>query len=185
MLLKQKGLHMRKLETSKSNWILGAKVDFLREGLMRGALAVEISMSGDASKGSFEDVAAMVEQLIKTKLPQRRMVRFVGNMVDMDPNFSLLIKSLYDYGFELQVVVNDGFVYSWMQWVSWVIVKTKATVVMTSCDEVWYVHDQLPEEDITLPLRPNRPTFCFVSGKLDITEVDAFMCRSKHQWGLL
>lgn len=175
---------MRKLDVPKSGWIRSVRVDFMREGLLRGSLGVEIEMSGDASRGSFEDVAAVVESLLGLELPKRRLIRFVGTLTDHDPNFMLLVKSLYDYGFELQCVIGDAVIYSWLQWISWVIVRTKNHVLMTACDELWFVPDELPE-DVTLPLRSNRPTFCFVSGKLQLDDVDKFMCRSRHQWGLL
>jgi hypothetical protein len=175
---------MRKLEVPKSGWIRSAKVDFVKEGLMKGALHVEIDMHGDATRGSFEDVAMMVEQMMSVRLPARRIVRFTGQLVDHDANFMLLVKSLYDYGFELQCVIGDGLVYVWLQWMSWVIVRSARTVILSACDEVWLVTETLPE-DVTIPIRAQRPTFCFVTGKLDVTDVDAFMCRSRHQWALL
>jgi len=175
---------MRKIDVPKSGWIRSAKVDFIKEGLMKGALGVELEMSGDAARGSFEDVAQVVERLMPLTLPKRRIVRFVGQLIDMDANFMLLVKSLYDYGFELQCVIKDGMVYAWLQWMAWVIVRTDRHVLLTSCDELWLQTELLPD-DVTIPLRANRPTFCFVGGKLAVDDVDAFMCRSVHQWGLL
>ena len=175
---------MRKLDIPKSGWIRSAKVDFIREGLMKGALAVEFDMSGDASRGSFEDVAVMVERMMHVALPARRIVRFVGQFSETDANFMLLVKSLFDYKFELQCVIGDGLVYAWLEWMSWVVVRSARTVILTACDEVWFVPEVLPDE-VTIPLRQQRPTFCFVSGKLDVADVDAFMCRSRHQWALL
>lgn len=175
---------MRKLETKGNGWVRHAKVDFIKEGVMKGALHVEIDMGGDSSKGSFDDVADLVQQLLKCRLPQKRIVRFVGQLVEGDPNFTLLVKSLYDYGFELQAIVDDRLVYSWMQWINWLIVRTSNHVVMTQCDELWLTATELPE-DVTFPVRANRVTFCYVTGKLAIDDVDAFMCRSRHQWGLL
>lgn len=175
---------MRNLEVRKTGWMRHAKVDFIKEGLMRGALHVEMEMGGDASKGSFEEVADIVQQLLKASLPKKKLVRFTGVLVEGDPNFTLLVKSLYDYGFELQAVINDRLVYSWLQWINWLIVRTDSNVVMTQCDELWFMSAELPE-DVTFPVRANRATFCYVTGKLGIDDVDAFMCRSRHQWGLL
>jgi hypothetical protein len=176
---------VRKLETGKGGWIRNAKVDFLKEGLQKGVLAVEIEMSGNADAGSFDDVAKLVQLLLTTELPKRRIVRFVGKLVDHDANFSLLVKSLFDYGFELQCVVPDAMVFSWLQWMTWVIIKTEQTVVMTASDEVWFHADETLPDDVTIPLRAQRPTFGFITGRVGVDEVDAFMCRSRHQWALL
>lgn len=176
---------VRKIETGKGGWIRGAKVDFVKEGLQKGVLAVEIEMTGNAEAGSFDDVASLVQKLIEMELPKRRIVRFVGKLVDHDPNFSLLVKSLFDYGFELQCVVHDALTFSWLQWMTWVIIKTSQSVVMTACDEVWFQADESLPDDVTIPLRAQRPTFGFITGRIGVDEVDAFMCRSRNQWALL
>jgi hypothetical protein len=97
----------------------------------------------------------------------------------------LLVKSLFDYGFELQCIVPDALTYSWLQWMTWVIIKTSQSVVMTASDEVWFHADETLPDDVTIPLRAQRPTFGFITGRVGVDEVDAFMCRSRHQWALL
>lgn len=176
---------MRKLDL-KTKWIRGAKVDFFKEGLYRGTLGIEIEMSGDAALGSFDDVVRAVKVLKETRMPTVKVVRFTGSLVEHDPNFNLLVKSLYDYGFELQCVIGDNMVYSWLQWMGWIVIRTPRPVAMMMCDELWYVPEELDKtKDVSYPVKPGRPTFCFLGGRVSMDDADEFVCSSRSKWALL
>jgi hypothetical protein len=125
-----------------------------------------------------------MNQLLVLKLPSKKIVRFTGKFADNDPNFILLVKALFDYNFMIQAVINDHLVYSWLEWIHWIIIRTDQTVIFNQCDELWFTATTLPDE-VTYPPRQGRATFCYVAGHLNVDDVDAFMCRSKHQWALL
>lgn len=173
---------MRKLEV-KSKWIANAAIDFIREGTMKGILACQLEFAD--AEGSFDDVASIIDQLLKAKMPPKRIVRLSGVLHPADSNLMLLVKSLYDFGFEVQAVIKDRWVFPWLQWVGWVIVRTSEHIVMTAADEVWLQVDELPKENVIIPFRKDRLTYCYVSGKLSKEDIDNFMCQSSIMWALL
>jgi hypothetical protein len=166
----------------KSTAIIEVALDLFREGIFKGTAGVRIEMSG--SKLSFEDVTALMLELQSMQLPRSRIVRFTGSLVDDDDNFRLLVRSLYDYKYSVQCVVANGKMFSWMQWISWIIITTSEPVVLMMSNEVWYTPpiDQL--RDVTLPPSP-KDAFLFLCGRHSVDRVLAFMCETKQSWALL
>ena len=173
---------MRKLNV-KCAGIASAKLDFFREGIFKGTLGVQLEMSG--APLTYEDVCALMSELQQLALPQKRVVRFAGKLEDGDINFVLLVKSLYDYKYDVQCVVPNGRTFSWLQWMSWIIITTDQRIVLTSANEIWFTPPTGPAlVDIVFPPSAH-PPFLFLAGRVEVDVAMEFMCASKQSWALL
>ena len=171
-----------KLKTT-SPAIESARLDLFKEGIFRNTAGVTLEMT--STDLTFEEVGKLVGELQSMPLPKSRIVRFCGALSDGASNFVLLVKALYDYGFTIQCEVGNGFLASWMQWCSWIIIRTKDNVILTASNEVWYTPSDPDDlKDIILPSVP-KPAFLFLGGRLEINKVLEFMCRTKQSWALL
>jgi hypothetical protein len=178
----ERSIVMLKLKIT-SEALSGARLDFFKEGIFRNTAGVTLEMAGKPL--TFDEVGRIIGELQSMSLPKSRIVRFCGALSDGDPNFILLVKALYDYNYTIQCETQNGRIYSWFQWCSWIIIRTSDHVVLTTANEVWYTPSDLDViEDLVLPPAP-KPAFLFLGGRLEMTKALEFMCRTRQSWALL
>lgn len=176
---------MQELELGTSGWILEAKVAPIDRGLLRGAIAVQITMAGARASGSFDEVFSLVKQLKTLQLPKRKIVRFSGTFSSDDKNFTLLLTSLRDYGFELQAIIAGDEAFPWLSLVSWMIIKTTEPTVLLAADEIWMTLEDL-SKDATIPVKQGgrSSAYYLISGRKGFSyeEMLDFICTSHYPW---
>jgi hypothetical protein len=169
------------LKTTSPAW-REARLDFFHEGIFKGTVGVTVEMTG--APVTYDNVTALMIELQSLRLPRSRIVRFVGTLSDGDVNFVLLVRSLFDYEYKVQCVVPNGKVFSWQQWVSWIIIATSDRVVLTMCNEVWYSPAADALSDVVHAPQATAP-FLFLCGRHSSDVVLKFMCETQQAWALI
>lgn len=180
-------MHPISIPSLAKKWIKSAKVDFLKEGVFKGAMAIELEFSGEKNTSS-ELTTQVIMAILKENLPKRKILRISGpfNGLDMDYQLDTMLRALSDYGFQLQGILDGKTTYPWINILNWLIIRTKDSFVPWKSHEVWYC----PEgEDLIvdpqLPTIDTQTIMYLAPGRRTVTQVEEFLCSSRWNWSLL
>jgi len=182
---------MRTLDLAKCPWFKSAKIDFIREGLFRGALACNVVLND--VPGDPDSLALLLKALLHARLPPRRKIVHVsGPMSGDDPLLPIACNALFEYGFRVHLAVNGNVIPRQMsESVSWTTASVRdATPFLSSVDEIIYSPARVADgqiEDLVFPLPPARQTFLFLNAAAGFSfdEIDTFVCKSTHDWNVV
>jgi hypothetical protein len=173
-----------KVDIPKNLWISSAEVDFLREGLYAGALALSLHFTGKPIE-SVELMSEVLDPLTKLTMPARKIVRFHGLYDKTDSSITLLIEAFKSWGYSVQAVIQvSNADVPWKDKLDWLILTTTTPFIPIASNELWYYPpdgDEIPE--VRLP--PNTPAVLYLAKGHSVTVTMRFVTKSKYNWNLL
>lgn len=168
-----------------------AQTGLLRGGLYSGAFGLEIVIReiGDLP----EDFPGLMQELLKAPFAKALpIVRLCGlGLEKADASLvGAMLKAFKAYGRLTQVIITGSTWPSWLEYATWIIVKTSSPAVIVPADELWYMPRETDENGIPYDISfaagaPVKATyFYFNPAALSLTpqNIENFLVRSPHAW---
>jgi len=178
-----------KIDLPKQEWVSSLMMDFAKGGFFHNRNMLHLTFTGNECPDP-ETMTSVLELILGAlpKLPKVKIIRFSGLFSPSDLLMEAFVRSLTDYGMEVQIVLRETMPPPWWRR-GWTILQTGKTTVPFAVSEVWYTPPLAPDAtsipDIVRMPRNGANTMLYLGGGLSVKVVVDFMAKSEWSWALL